>query len=227
MTQFTGESYLQSMMGHGLRAASQAELVEKLVSRGFLVAPEEIITTFRNVDRAKFLPASATDEYSNAPQKLVESHFMSTPQLHSQIISLLASRLGPGRIASEIGCGSGYLPAVMATMECDSVVAVERDPELLEISRKNLKTLPNVKVSDNIPPGTVLDALYISAYFASESALDSFLSHISFSADAVVVASVKDLSDGPLCDQQLVLLERSMSGWSRTNLFRVLCELLS
>lgn len=227
MTQFTGESYLQSMMGHGLRAASQAELVDKLVDRGFLVASEEFISRFRDLDRAKFLPTNATDVYSNAPQKLVNNHFMSTPQLHAQIISLLASRLGPGRIASEIGCGSGYLPAVMATVGCDSVVAVERDPELLEILRKNSQPFSNVKVSDNIPPGTVLDALYIAPYFASESALDSFVSNISFSADAVVVASVKDMPDGPLSDQQLVLLERSVSGWTRSDLLRVLCEPLS
>ena len=225
MTQFTGESYLQSMMGHGLRATSNSELVDRLVQRGFLVPPRpEFVDQMKTVERAKFIPDSPSP-YSNIPHEIGNKHYMSTPQLHAQVLSLLGPRLGPGRVAAELGCGTGYLPAVMAATGCAKVFAIESDPELLALSEANLGEYPAVITGSTLPDDVVLDALNLSPYMESYAVLLDDLAKYRFSADAIVVASVSDIPmDSPFADQQLMLLERNGEDWLRTDLLRVLCE---
>jgi protein-L-isoaspartate O-methyltransferase len=210
------------MMGHGLHANSNSELIDKLVHRGFLQVPKmEMVDLIKTVDRARFLPQSIDRSlvYSNQPQKLSKMHAMSTPQFHAQIISLLSSRLGPGRTALEIGCGSGYIPAVMEACGCELVVGVEQDEELLSLCRENLDS--NVIVTRIVPTDFEYDAIYISPFVASTTSLGEFLKPISVSSDAVVVAAVGEELQP---DQQLVILERDQDKWKATKLFRVLCE---
>ena len=227
LTQFTGDSYLQSMMGHGLNAKSQSELVDKLVSRGFLQLPEpKWIDVLKTVDRARFITGDIQDVYSNRPIQLSGGHAMSTPQFHAQILSLLSPRLGPGRTAAEIGCGTGYLPACMASLRCTSVYAIETDPKLHADARNNLSSYFSVLVSTDLPQNIQFDAIYISPFLKSFAGLERLISSWQFTDDAVVVAPVQDQPDG--LDQQLVLLERgSNKSWTRTDLFRVMCEPLS
>jgi hypothetical protein len=226
LTQFSGDAYLQSMMGHGLKASSQNELVEKLKSRGFLNGvPDVVYTAFADTDRARFLPPGAKDVYLNTPQS-IGTHFMSTPQLHAQIISLLSSRLGLGRLACEIGAGTGYLPAVFAKSKCSRVYAVEKDLDLLSKCRINLEQDDNVVVAETLPQDNVVDALYVSPYFDSFNDLESFIETVRLSQDAIVVASILDEQSitGPIKDQQLLSLERDDGVWTKTPLFRTLCE---
>lgn len=225
LTQFTGDSYLQSMMGHGLKASTNSELIDKLVGRGFLQLPyNHMLEIVKSVDRAKFVPPSVQSEsvYSNIPHKLSKTHAMSTPQFHAQIFSLLSSRLGPGRRSAEIGCGSGYIPALMRSVGCEQVFAVEQDTALLDMAKKNLKDHANVKVVKELPQGSKLDALYISPFFSSYNDLVTFVGRFDMAEDAVVVAAIVDPANAP--DQQLILLEWKGNDWFRTDLFRVLCE---
>jgi hypothetical protein len=225
-TQFAGDAYLQSMMGHGLRASSQLELVEKLKSRGFLTdVPHFVYKAFSDTDRACFVANKTDDIYANTPQK-IGNHFMSTPQLHAQILSLLAARLGPGKTACEVGAGTGYLPAVFSRSQCSRVFAIENDPALLAACKLNLAIHENLLVSNTVPRETTMDALYVSPYFDSEIKLDSFLASLEFAQDAVVVASVIDEASmlGPIKDQQLLVLERENGQWIKVPLFRTLCE---
>lgn len=222
LTQFTGDSYLQSMIGHGLKAASQSELVDKLIARGFLVAENpSFVHKVKEVDRAKFLK-NRDNPYSNTPVSLGNGHAMSTPHFHAQIISLLSAKLGPGRIAVELGCGSGYIPAVMASVGCEKVFAVEQDAQILEQARHNLQPYQNIVVTDSVPEDVKIDAIYISPFLPSTDTLMEMLNGLSLAYDAVVVASVKDHPEA--IDQILVLLENEPNGWKRTDLFRVMCE---
>ena len=222
MTQFSGDSYLQSMMGHGLKASSQSELVDKLVNRGFLIVDRpEFVEKVKTVDRAKFV-ANCDNPYSNNPVSLANGHCMSTPQFHAQVLSLLAKNLGPGRVAAELGAGSGYLPAVMASVGCDKVFAVEQDPKLFVQARENLKSFPAVVVTDAFPENTKIDALYISPFFPSIDALMAMIDTWTLAEDAVVVSAVQDHPEA--MDQVLVILERETNSWKRTDLFRVMCE---
>ncbi len=221
LTQFSGDPYLQSMMGHGLRAASQAEMVDKLAARGFLVCPPHVQKAFAHVDRKLFCASNTIEPYSNIPQKLSKHHAISTPQLHAQIISLLASVLGPKRVAAEVGAGSGYLPAVMHATGCDMVVACEADPSLTELCKANLPS--SVVVTSNLPSESlVYDAVYVSPYFRSRNDMLRFLAQYHFSPDARAVVSFKDAD---LSGQQLCLLERHIEiGWHARELFRVMGE---
>ena len=225
ITQFSGDCYLQSMMGHGLRANTNAELVDKLVARGFLVAGEKAVERIKTVDRAKFLSPdiqSTNAVYSNNPHKIsAANHFMSTPQLHAQIISLMLSKLGPGRTAMEIGCGSGFLPAVFRALGCDTVIGVETDVSLLSMAKERL-TETGIIFTDKGPNDILFDAVYVAPYFASFQLFEDFINSLKFTEDAVCVAAVQ--LDEARMDQQLILMERSQDGWKRTDLFTVLCE---
>lgn len=225
LTQFTGDSYLQSMMGHGLQATSNSELIDKLASRGFLqLQYKPMLDQMKSVDRAKFIPSSVPRElaYCNQPHKLTRTHAMSTPQFHAQIISLISSRLGPGRTTAEVGCGSGYIPAVMGAFGCRKVFAVEKDSDLFAMAKSNLGSYKNVDVVKELPDHTSLDALYISAFFDSLEHLVQFIEGFQMNKNALVVAAIVDPPLAP--DQQLVLLEWNGIEWTKTDLFRVLCE---
>lgn len=201
-------------MGHGLAAKTHAELVDKLVNRGFLTVGVEFTDKLKTVDRSRFLPPGTKNPYANEPVPIAKNHCMSTPQFHAQIISLLAPRLGPGRNALEIGCGSGFLPAVFKAFGCDVVVGTERDESLLDSARRNLAGC-GVEVCETIPKNIVFDALYISPSVPSREDLDTLLSEIRLSEDAIVVAPIGD---------DLVVLDKCESGWEMTPLFKTQCE---
>ena len=226
LTQFTGDAYLQSMMGHGLRANSQSELVDKLITRGFLHGVSACVEkAFRRTDSASFLPKSASDVYSNNPQKIFGSnHYMSTPQLHAQVLSLLGDRIGPGKVACEIGAGSGYLPTVFARAGCRQVYAIEKDSDLLSMCEEKLSFLSQVVVASELRQTAPIDALYIAPYMNGFDQLNELLERIDFSNDALVLVPVKDGEMGVIQDQQMMLLERKANIWTKTSLFRTLCE---
>lgn len=197
-------------MGHGLKASSNSELIDKLVQRGFLVPPDSnFIEKVKAVDRCLFAPRlDSANIYDNSPVRF--SHraksCMSTPQLHAQILSLLSSRLGPGRTAMEIGCGTGYLPAVMGALGCDEVFAIENDPDLLESARDYFRKSNSIVVQRDVPTEIRFDAVYVSPYFSSLELLDQFLSRDIFTPDAVVVAVYQE--NPSHVDQQLVYMQR-------------------
>ena len=226
LTQFSGDSFFQSMMGHGLFATCNSELIDKLVDRGFLIPPPNcptFVDQVKSVERSIFAPISS-QVYSNQPVSYpsTQSAF-STPQFHAQILSVIASRLGPGRKAMEIGCGSGYLPAVMTSLGCDKVFAIENSEALLEKAISNLKHFDNCFVQKSAPKGVIFDAVSISPYFESFSQLEDFAaSNIIFSDDAILVAAYRE--SPTQMEQQLVVHERTGSEWKKQPLFRVICE---
>lgn len=220
LTQFTGDAYFQSMMGHGLRARSQAELSSKLHQRGFLVGPDYVIEAYNAVDRKAFCADSTPEPYSNAPAKISNTHSMSTPQLHAQIISLLAPRLGPEKVAAEVGAGSGYLPAVFAAAGCRAVFACEAESALRELCRKRLGA--SVRVVEELPHDHSYDAIYVSPSFQTQDAMLEFLNSYQYSNNALAVAAYGEQGLG---GQQLCLLERTDNAkWQVHELFRVMGE---
>ncbi|KAF4707015.1 hypothetical protein FOZ62_019672, partial [Perkinsus olseni] len=139
----------QSMLGYGIRASTQGELIEQLKQRGFirnskvseamsqwakkgLGNPRVMLVALGGsayhfiVDRARFLPRGATDPYGNTPVKVSEGSSISTPQLHAQVLQLLSPALDSDaapRSFLDFGCGTGYLASVAAEMGIDRVIA--------------------------------------------------------------------------------------------------------
>ena len=212
-------------MGHGIRAVSQAQLVNQLKLRGF-IASERLERVMEIVDRRKFVTC---DPYANEPCR-VNKHSVSTPQFHAQLLGIVEGRCGPGLRAADIGTGTGYLAAVLAELGCAEVVATEADCEMHALASANLQGYSNVNLikvgaSDPILPGDVgqLDSIIVSPAFASEEAAIRTLEPM-LNDQGVAVCSSR-LDDSAF--QQLMIVRKNSSGLSVEKLMRVACEMMA
>lgn len=85
-----------------------------------VVRSDRLAGALRRLDRGQFaapyfleLPP---DAYENKPFPLGFGANMSAPALHAQVLELLAPVLVPGGAALDVGCGTGYVSAVMALL---------------------------------------------------------------------------------------------------------------
>ena len=101
---------------------------------------ESVISAMSRVPRELFLPeALKSRAYDDTPLPIGNNQTISAPHMVAIMCDLLD--LQPGMIVLEVGGGSGYHAAVMATMVGPKghVYSVERMPELVAIARKNLE----------------------------------------------------------------------------------------
>ena len=121
-------------------AASNAGLVENLV-RHELVRTPAVEAAMRAVDRAHYCPAGAPP-YEDAPQRIGFAATISAPHMHALALEELGGHLArPGARVLDVGCGSGYLAAVMGRMvEAGGgrVVAIDYLEGLTALSAANL-----------------------------------------------------------------------------------------
>ncbi|KAF4653843.1 Protein-L-isoaspartate O-methyltransferase domain-containing protein 1 [Perkinsus chesapeaki] len=203
------------MLGYGMHAACQTELVQQLRTRGFIEEPR-LVEAMTRVDRAAFLPPNTAEPYSNNPIKVSECSSVSTPQLHAQVLQLLApaftSSASP-RSFLDFGCGTGYLASVAAEIGVDRVIASESDETAHEAARKNLEAYTTVKVMKLFPEESYssepFTALYVSPYFSSKDEALKFCSQW-LRPDGLAVCSYADCSNG--LDEQLALIEKKSDG---------------
>ena len=204
LSSFRGDPFYQATIGHGLSSASHPELVDKLYRAGFIVS-ERLKDAMLKVDRGRFIPPGIVlCPYLNEPVGIARSsnlssrvfHSVSTPQFHAQQLSLIEENLGQGKVAIDVGTGTGYIAAVMAEMGCDAVVATEVDERMFEIAEKNLKGYENVKVEyrkvgDNIFPGVLnYDAIVVSPVISS---VDHVVSHLN--ADGLASIALEKVAE--------------------------------
>lgn len=113
-------------------------MVERqLVRRG--IRDEAVLAAMATVPRELFVPADIqADAYRDDALPIASGQTISQPYIVARMTELLAPR--PGMRILEVGTGSGYQAAVLATIGCD-VTSIERHPELAEAARARLVEL--------------------------------------------------------------------------------------
>ena len=117
-------------------------LIDSLINDGYLKTPS-IIKAFKAIDRIDFvLDEYKKDAYVNAPLPIGFGQTISQPLTVAFMIELLQPKLGEKIL--DIGSGSGWQTAILAYLvsenresEKGKVIAVERVPELKEMTERN------------------------------------------------------------------------------------------
>ena len=119
-------------------AAARARMVEShLRARG--IRDPRVLAAMATVPREEFVPAGLGDlAYADEALPIEHEQTISQPLMVALMTELLAA--GPGDRVLEVGTGSGYQAAVLATMGC-RVTSVERVPELAATARARLARL--------------------------------------------------------------------------------------
>ena len=103
-----------------------------------IIQSEAVKNVMMQVDRGHYIGRNA---YMDAPQALGYNITISAPHMHAHALELLKDHLKPGSRGLDVGSGSGYLTACMALMvgTAGKAVGIDHIPELVEMSRKNIK----------------------------------------------------------------------------------------
>ncbi|MGZ6314651.1 MAG: protein-L-isoaspartate(D-aspartate) O-methyltransferase [Candidatus Limnocylindrales bacterium] len=131
-------------------ARLRAEMVERQL-RGRGIRDEAVLAAMAAVPRELFVPPDLLNHaYSDDALPIEVGQAISQPYMVAQMTELLAPR--PGMRVLEVGTGSGYQAAVLATIGC-RVVSIERHTELAEtaiarLAQLNLLDRVRVEVGD-------------------------------------------------------------------------------
>lgn len=114
-------------------------IVEKLIEEGWLKTPE-IISAFRKIKRADFLPEGIRDLAElNEALPIGKGQTISQPLVVAFMLELLEPRKGEKIL--DVGSGSGWTSALLAEIvgKKGKVIALEVVPDLAEFGRKNVE----------------------------------------------------------------------------------------
>ncbi len=119
-------------------ADARAVMVEtQLRRRG--IADERVLTAMSTIPRERFVdPSARWSAYEDAALPIPAGQSISQPYMVAQMTEVL--RVRPGDRILEIGTGSGYQTAVLATLGA-MVLSIERYPELADAARERLEAL--------------------------------------------------------------------------------------
>jgi protein-L-isoaspartate(D-aspartate) O-methyltransferase len=129
--------------------ADFAELRERMIRRqiaGRGIRDAGILDAFRAVPREAFVAREyAETAYDDHPLPIEAGQTISQPYIVALMIE--AAEVRPGDKVLEVGAGSGYAAAVMSRI-ADEVVAIERQHDLVAVSRERLRRLgyANVRI---------------------------------------------------------------------------------
>jgi protein-L-isoaspartate(D-aspartate) O-methyltransferase len=143
----------QARAGRDLPAfAEQRErMVEQIAARG--VRNPAVLTAMRTVPRERFVPESLADRaYDDGPLPIGEGQTISQPYVVAAMTEAL--RLQPRDRVLEIGTGSGYAAAVLASIVAE-VYTVERVASLAEAACRRLADLGYATVHVRLGDGTL------------------------------------------------------------------------
>ncbi|HTX24648.1 MAG TPA: protein-L-isoaspartate O-methyltransferase [Steroidobacteraceae bacterium] len=117
-------------------ADSEREQMVQQQVRAWDVLDERVLDTFRRVPRELFVPAEHRFlAFADAEVPLPHGQHMLRPNVAGRLLQSL--ELTGSERALEIGAGSGFLTACLATV-CTSVRSLEIFPDLTELARANL-----------------------------------------------------------------------------------------
>jgi protein-L-isoaspartate(D-aspartate) O-methyltransferase len=185
------------------REKERLRMVEtQIAARG--VRDERVLSAMREVPRHLFVPESyQTEAYNDSPLPIGKGQTISQPYIVAVMTELL--RLMPTDKVLEIGSGSGYQAAILGKL-AQTVVTVERIPEVAEIARANLARvgITNVTMATGngtigYPEGAPFDGILITA--ATPSVPAPLIDQMSEGGRLVAPVGSRDL-------QELVRLTR-------------------
>jgi protein-L-isoaspartate(D-aspartate) O-methyltransferase len=119
-------------------ATTNAGLVANLAAGGIISPP--VAAAMQLVDRANYCP---TSPYEDSPQGLMLDQTISAPHMHGYALEYLKDHLGPSRDnlhVLDVGCGSGYLSAVLARLNPRAkVFGIDVFERLTELATANVR----------------------------------------------------------------------------------------
>jgi protein-L-isoaspartate(D-aspartate) O-methyltransferase len=132
-------------------AARERMVEDQIVARG--VRDQAVLTAVRKVPRELFVPVELREfAYEDQPLSIGEGQTISQPYIVAAMIEAVHPRTGDR--ALEIGTGSGYSAAVLASV-AEDVYTVERLPGLADSARRRLEDLGYANVHVRTANGTL------------------------------------------------------------------------
>ena len=115
--------------------AQRKRMVDRQIAeRG--ISDSAVLDAMRHVPRHLFVPENLQDDaYDDCPLPIGYGATISQPYIVGLMTALIEPK--PGDRVLEVGAGSGYQAAILAKIGC-RVTAVERIPELSDLTEKNL-----------------------------------------------------------------------------------------
>lgn len=134
------------------RADERAEMVQTQIrSRG--ISDQRVLRAMEIVPRHLFTPLDQSSlAYSDHPLPIGYGQTISQPYIVARMTELLHPQ--PGDTILEIGTGSGYQAAIMATIGA-RVISLERIPAVADAARANLKKAQITDVTVHLSDGTI------------------------------------------------------------------------
>jgi len=126
-------------MGIGMTSQRTRErLIQRLMDQG--ITRVEVLEAIRSVPRHLFVDeALAHRSYEDTALPIGYGQTLSQPYMVARMSELALARGKPGKVL-EIGSGSGYQTAILASL-VDEICAIERIKPLQERARKQLRAL--------------------------------------------------------------------------------------
>ncbi|KAI8149672.1 protein-L-isoaspartateD-aspartate O-methyltransferase [Fennellomyces sp. T-0311] len=113
------------------------ELIENLF-REKIIKNQRVFDAMKAIDRGDYSPRYP---YLDEPQTIGYGATISAPHMHGYALEKMQEYLKPGMKCLDVGSGSGYLTACMASMVGPEgrVIGIEHIHELVEISDRNVR----------------------------------------------------------------------------------------
>jgi len=129
-----------AMRGLGMTSQrARDRMIERLRAEGG-IADERVLTAMRTVPRHLFIDeALASRAYEDTALPIGNGQTISQPWVVARMTAALIEHGMPSRVL-EIGTGSGYQAAVLATLGLETY-SVERIEELLRVARRRFRNL--------------------------------------------------------------------------------------
>ncbi|XP_023290202.1 protein-L-isoaspartate(D-aspartate) O-methyltransferase [Orussus abietinus] len=197
------------------RARNNQELVQHL-KNSRIIKSNRVYETMNSVDRGNYISPSYA--YIDSPQGIGYGVTISAPHMHAHALELLEDKLQDGGKALDVGSGSGYLTACLATMLGPQGIAVGVDhiPELQEMATRNIQKDNAQLLESGRVKLVVGDGRLGYATYAPYDAI-----HVGAAAKEIPQALIDQLAPGgrmivPMgpenSDQTLVQIDKTMDG---------------
>jgi protein-L-isoaspartate(D-aspartate) O-methyltransferase len=179
---------------------------EQLIRRG--ITDRAVLDAMGSIPRERFVPPRLAEEaYADRPLPIGEGQTISQPYIVAAMIESLGP-LGDARVL-DVGAGSGYTTAILATLAKD-VVAIERHRALADEARARLAALGVSNATFVVGDGTLgaeehapYDAILVSA--AGPRIPDALVTQLARGGTLIVPVGDRE-------SQELVRVRRDASG---------------